>query len=39
MTRRAIFDNKPQPGVWFAINSAYHVVGLLIVAVIVTLWD
>jgi len=35
----AIFDNKPQPGVWFAINSAYHVVGLLIVAVIVTLWD
>jgi hypothetical protein len=35
----AVFDQKPQPGVWFLINAVYHVLGLLIVAVIVSLWS
>ena len=35
----AIFDpNKPQPMVWFLITGAYHLVGLLIVAVLVSIW-
>jgi hypothetical protein len=35
-----IFDpiRKPQPATFFVINSAYHVVGLLIAAVIVSIW-
>ncbi len=33
------FDpRKPKPMVWVAITSGYHVVGLLIVAVIVSIW-
>jgi hypothetical protein len=36
----AIFDpNKPQQGVWFVITSLYHLVGLIIAAVIIALWD
>ena len=35
----AVFDpNKPQPMVWFVITGAYHLVGLLIVAVLVSIW-
>ncbi len=35
----ATFDpNKPQPWVWFAINGTYHALGLIIVAVIVSVW-
>ena len=35
----AVFDpNKPQPWIWFAISGAYHLVGLLIVAVLVSVW-
>jgi hypothetical protein len=35
-----IFDpHKPQPQVWFAIFSGYQLVGLLVVATIVALWD
>lgn len=35
----ASFDpNKPQPWAWFAINGAYHAAGLLIVAVVVSVW-
>lgn len=35
----ATFDpNKPQPWTWFAINASYHALGLLIVAVIVSIW-
>ena len=35
-----IFDtHKPQPMMWFAIFSGYQVVGLIIVATIVALWD
>jgi len=29
---------KPQPWVWFAINSGYHIIGLLIVGIIVAAW-
>lgn len=35
----AVFDpNKPQPWVWFAISGAYHLIGLVIVAVVVSIW-
>ena len=35
----ATFDpNKPHPWVWFAINGTYHTLGLIIVAVIVSIW-
>ena len=35
----AMFDpNKPQPWTWFAITGAYHLLGLLIVAVLVSVW-
>lgn len=30
--------NRPQPWVWFSITGAYHLVGLLIVAVVVSAW-
>jgi hypothetical protein len=30
---------KPQPWIWFLITGAYHLVGLVIVAVVVTLWQ
>lgn len=33
------FDpKKPQPMVWVAITSGYHVVGLIIVGIIVSIW-
>lgn len=35
----ATFDpNKPEPWVWFAINGSYHALGLIIVAVLVSVW-
>jgi Protein of unknown function (DUF1761) len=35
----ATFDpNKPEPWLWFAINGGYHTIGLIIVAVIVSVW-
>jgi uncharacterized membrane protein YeaQ/YmgE (transglycosylase-associated protein family) len=35
----AVFDpNKPQPWTWFAISASYHFIGLLIVAVLVSVW-
>lgn len=35
----ATFDpNKPQPYTWFAINGSYHALGLLIIAVVVSVW-
>lgn len=35
----AAFSNRPQPGTYFAISGGYHLVGLVGVALIVTLWD
>lgn len=38
-TYEAVFaPNRPSPWVWFAITGAYHLVGLLIVAIIVSAW-
>lgn len=35
----ASFDpTKPQPWTWFAINGSYHALGMLIVAVVVSVW-
>ncbi len=35
----ASFDpNKPHPWAWFAINGTYHAVGLLVVAIVVSVW-
>ena len=35
----AVFDpNKPQPWLWFAISGAYHLLGFVIVAVLVSVW-
>lgn len=35
----ATFDpNKPQPWIWFAISGGYHLLGLVIVAVLVSVW-
>jgi Protein of unknown function (DUF1761) len=36
----AIFETtKPEPLTWFLINASYHVVGLVIVALIVSSWE
>ena len=35
----ATFDNRPNAPLWFTINVAYHLIGLLGAALIVTLWD
>jgi hypothetical protein len=35
----ATFDpNKPEPWTWFAINGSYHLIGVIIVAVVVAVW-
>ena len=35
----ATFSNRPQAGAYFSIAAGYHLVGLVGVALIVTLWD
>jgi hypothetical protein len=35
----ATFGNRPQNGAWFLITASYNLVGLLISAVIVTVWQ
>jgi hypothetical protein len=35
----ATFGNRPQPGPWFVINGAYQLLGLVISAVIVSVWQ
>jgi ABC-type branched-subunit amino acid transport system permease subunit len=35
----ATFDpNRPQPWTWFAITASYNLIGLLVLAVIVSIW-
>lgn len=34
----ATFGNRPQNSVWFLITASYNLVGLLIAAVIVSVW-
>jgi hypothetical protein len=34
----AIYDRRPQPGVWFAITALYNLIGFVVVAVIVSIW-
>jgi hypothetical protein len=35
----ATFDpNRPQPWTWFAITASYNLIGLMIVAVLVSIW-
>jgi hypothetical protein len=34
----ATFGNRPQPAVWFLITASYNLIGLLISAVIVSVW-
>ncbi len=34
----AVFERKPDSGTWFGVTAGYHLVGLLIVAVIVSAW-
>jgi Protein of unknown function (DUF1761) len=35
----ATFDpNRPQPWTWFAITASYNLIGLLIVAILVSVW-
>lgn len=35
----ALFDQKPEPRTWFVINYGYHLVALVIVGVLVSVWD
>lgn len=35
----ALYERKPEPGTWFAINGAFNFIGYIVVAVIVTVWD
>lgn len=35
----AVVLTRQRPGAWFWINGGYQVVGLILAAVIVTVWD
>jgi len=35
----AIYDRRPEPTTWFLINGTFNLIGYLLVAVIVTVWD
>jgi hypothetical protein len=35
----SVFGRRPQPGTWFLITSGYQLLGILIAAVIVAVWD
>jgi hypothetical protein len=35
----ALYERKPEPGVWFGINGIFNLIAYLLVAVIVTVWD
>jgi hypothetical protein len=35
----SVFGRRPKAGTWFGITAAYQLIGILIAAVIVTVWD
>jgi hypothetical protein len=35
----ALYDRRPEPTTWFLINGTFNLIGYLLVAVIVTVWD
>lgn len=35
----AVFGERPKPGSWFLISGAYQLIGIVVAAVIVTVWD
>ena len=35
----ALYDRKPQPGVWFTITGLYNLIGFVVAGVIVSAWD
>ena len=35
----SIYDRRPEPTTWFLINGTFNLIGYLLVAVIVTVWE
>jgi hypothetical protein len=35
----ALYERKPEPGVWFGINGIYNLIAYVLVAIVVTVWD
>lgn len=35
----ALYERKPEPGVWLAVNGIFNMIAYLLVSVIVTVWD
>jgi Na+/H+ antiporter NhaA len=35
----AVFGTRPKPGSWFLITATYQLIGIVLAAVIVTVWD
>jgi hypothetical protein len=35
----ALYDRKPQPMAWWLINGIFNVIGLVVVAVIISVWN
>jgi hypothetical protein len=35
----SVFGSRPKPGSWFLITAAYQLIGIVIAAIIVTVWD
>jgi hypothetical protein len=35
----ALYDRKPQPMAWWLINGIFNVIGLVVVAVIISVWS
>ena len=34
----ALYDRKPQPMVWWLVNGIFNVIGLVVVALIISVW-
>lgn len=35
----ALYERKPEPGTWFAVNGAFNFLGYILVAAIVSVWN